>query len=77
MCNILGAQIYRSERRITMPTLDKHGRLTGKFKSIDHFIDCHTKLCKKCGGEMLPYELDKDGVCIYCRQQKENNDVLD
>ena len=63
-----------------MPTLDKHGRLTGKFKSIDHFIDYHTKLCKECDGEMLPYELDKDGVCVYCkvlRNTKENNDVLD
>ena len=48
-----------------MPTLDKHGRLTGKFESIDHFIDCHTKLCKECEEPRVNYELDKDGVCVY------------
>ena len=60
-----------------MPTLDEHGRLTGKFESIDHFIDCHTRLCKECGKERTSYELHEDRVCVYCRQQKENNDVLD
>ena len=62
-----GLFVPKTKGGIAMPTLDKHGRLTGKFKSIDHFIDCHTKLCKKCDGEMLPYELDKDGVCVYCK----------
>ena len=51
-----------------MPTLDEHGRLTGKFESIDHFIDCHTRLCKECGKERTNYELHEDGVCDYCKK---------
>ena len=51
-----------------MPTLDKHGRLTGKFKSIDHFIDCHTRLCKECKEPRVNYELREDGVCVYCKK---------
>ena len=59
-----------------MPMLDEHGRLTGRFKSLDHYIDCHVRLCKKCNGEMLPYELDKDGVCVYCRVAYNTGDLL-
>ena len=51
-----------------MPTLDKHGRLTGKFESIDHFIDCHTRLCKECRQPRVNYELHEDGVCVYCKK---------
>jgi len=59
-----------------MPMLDEHGRLTGKFESIDHFIDCHTRLCKECRQPRVNYELHDDGVCVYCRQQKENDDAI-
>ena len=63
-----------SAKETAMPLVDEHGRLTGKFKSIDHFIDCHTRLCKECKMPRLNYELRDDGVCVYCRMLRDTEE---
>ena len=55
-----------------MPLVDSEGRMIGRFRSMQHYIDCHTRLCEECGEERLPYELE-DGVCVYCKQDELHN----
>ena len=58
-----------------MPLVDSEGRMVGHFKSIEHFIDCHTRICPECGEERLTYEMTEFEICIYC--QMEDEDVSD
>ena len=55
-----------------MPPVDERGRLIGRFESAEHFIMANSRLCTECNELRVNYELHKDGVCIYCR--KETND---
>ena len=38
-----------------------------KYESIDHFIKAHSKPCTECDELRVNYELDADGVCLYCK----------
>ena len=55
-----------------MPLVDEHGRLIGRFESAEHFIMANSRLCTECNELRVNYELHKDGVCIYCREENDD-----
>lgn len=39
------------------------------YESVEHFILCNSRVCPECKQLRVNYELNKDGVCVYCEDE--------